>query len=103
MILAAMRGSTSVQSAIMLAESSLARPRDRPRARAYILVYLGYLLALAGDAVAARETVKTARSELETLGEVVGLRTSALQFMGDMESVAGDWARKKEVFEEGLE
>jgi DNA-binding SARP family transcriptional activator/tetratricopeptide (TPR) repeat protein len=102
LILNAMRGTTSVQRATTLAESSLERHHDSPRARAYTLVYLGYLRALSGDPVAARESVTAARSELEELGEEVGLGTSALGLMGDTESFSGDWARMREVFEEGL-
>ena len=102
LILAATRGTTSVQEATVLAESSLGRHRHSPRWHAYGLVYLGALRALGGDTVAARETVAAARSELEDLDEHVGLGTSALALMGDIESFMGDWVRMQEVFEHGV-
>jgi tetratricopeptide (TPR) repeat protein len=103
LIVAAMRGTrATVREATILAESSLERHRDAARARAYILVYLGYLRALGGDTRAARETVTAARSELGALGEEVGLGTSALSLIGETESFSGDWRRTEEVFDEGL-
>jgi tetratricopeptide (TPR) repeat protein len=103
LIVHAMRGRTSVPEATILAERSLERHGDGPRAHAYTLVYTAYLRGLAGDAVAAREAVTAARSELHELGEEVGLGTSAVALIGDTESFIGDWGRMKEVFEEGLE
>jgi len=100
---AAMLGATTVEEATLLAESSLRRHADRPRGRAYLLVYLAYLRALGGDAVAARKAVAAVRTELEELGEHVGLGTSARALMGDTESFLGDWGRAQEIFEGGLE
>ena len=102
-VMAAMRGSTSVHEGTALAEIALGSHRDGSRGRAYLLVYLAYLRALGGDSVAARETVAAARSELEQLGEELGLRTSALALIGAAESFSGDWVRMQEVFEEGLD
>ncbi len=102
-VMAAMLGSTSVHEGTALAEIALGSHRDGSRGRAYLLVYLAYLRALGGDSVAARETVAAARSELEQLGEELGLRTSALALIGAAESFSGDWVRMQEVFEEGLD
>ncbi len=47
--LCAVRGTTTVPKATSMCEGSLARHPDNPRARAYLLVYLGVLRALSGD------------------------------------------------------
>jgi DNA-binding SARP family transcriptional activator/tetratricopeptide (TPR) repeat protein len=100
---AAMKGSTTVREAIRAVERGLARHLDSPRVRAYLLVYLGFLRALSGAIVEAREASTAARSDLQDLGEEVGLGTSAALDLGETEAIAADWSRAREIFEQGLD
>jgi tetratricopeptide (TPR) repeat protein len=102
-VLFALQGSTDVQETIRACERSLARHADSPRTRAYLLVYLGVLLAMSGDRTRAREASEAARSRLQELGEEVGLGTSAAQLLGEAEAIAGSWQRAQEVFQHGLD
>ncbi len=99
----AMRGATTVQEATKLCEGRLTDGRSSLRGQAYLLAYLGCLHALGGGAVAAREAMADARSQLQVLGEEVGLSTSALALFGDTEATLGDWQRTQELFECGVE
>jgi DNA-binding SARP family transcriptional activator len=100
---AAMTGSTPVREAIRACERSLAGHPDSPRTRAYLLVYVGVLRALGGATAEAREASTAARSDLQDLGEEVGLGTSAALLLGETEAILADWARAREIFEHGLD
>jgi tetratricopeptide (TPR) repeat protein len=99
---AALMGSTTVPEAIRACERGLAGHPDSPRTRAYLLVYLGVLRALSGATDEAREASTAARSDLQDLGEDVGLGTSAALHFGETEVIAAAWPRAREVFEQGL-
>jgi tetratricopeptide (TPR) repeat protein len=102
-VVVALRGSMTVREATRACERGLAAHRDSPRARAYLLVYLGVLCALSGDRAGAREASTSAQSHLQELGEEVGLATSAALMFGDTEAIAADWSRAREIFEQGLD
>jgi tetratricopeptide (TPR) repeat protein len=100
---AAIGGTTSVRDASRLCEAALEAHADSPRRRAYFLLDLASCLALSGDIVAARETATAAITILEELGEELGLGTSALFRLGDLEATTGDWSRAEECWRRGLE
>ena len=102
-VLAAWRGTTTVKDAVRVCDSSLALHAEHPRHRAYLRTYLGILHALDADIHAARGAAAAARSELEELGEELGLGTSALAHLGAVEAILGDWARAEETWQRGIE
>jgi DNA-binding SARP family transcriptional activator len=101
-VMAATRGSTTVRDATRACERAIAEHPNSSRRRAYLLAYLGVLCAMSGDRTAAREASDEARSQLQELGEDVGLGTSAAQLLGEAEAIAGAWPRAREIFEHGL-
>ena len=102
-VVAAIRGTTSVPHASRLCAASLEDHASSPRRHAYLLLDLGSCLALSGDIVEARETATAAVSTLEDLGEELGLGTTALFRLGDLEALTGDWSRAEEYWRRGLE
>jgi DNA-binding SARP family transcriptional activator/tetratricopeptide (TPR) repeat protein len=99
----ALRGATPVADAVRLCEECVARHAGHPRKRAYLQANLAVLRALAADVVRAREAAAAARSELEELGEELGLGTGFTLHAGSVEAFWGDWRRAQAVFERGLE
>ncbi len=100
---AAVRGTTSVPDAIALCEGSLELHPDELRRNAYLRIHLAVLRTLSGDLDGAREAASAARSELEELGEELGLGTSALALLGTAAALSADWVSTQEIFEQGLE
>ena len=99
----AMRGSTAVADALALCQATIRRQVDRPRSLAYLRTNLAYLCALHGDLESAKEAAASARSELDQVGERVGLLTSAAVLLGSTEILIGDWEVASVTFESSLE
>jgi tetratricopeptide (TPR) repeat protein len=102
-VFAAVCGTTSVPHASRLCKGALETHADSPRRRAYLLLDLGSCLALSGDILGARDTATAAVSILGELGEELGLGTSALFRLGDLEALTGDWSRAGEYWRRGLD
>lgn len=100
---AAVRGSTTVADAIELCEASLALRPDELRRCAYLRLLLAWLRGLDGELEGARAAADTAQVELEELGEELGLGTSALSVLAEVETLLGDSGRAGSSWERGVE
>jgi DNA-binding SARP family transcriptional activator/tetratricopeptide (TPR) repeat protein len=96
-------GNMRIDDAIRLCEECMARHPDHVRRQAYLRSNLAFLLALNGDLDVAREAAETARSELEDLGEEVGLGTSATRLIGAIAALGSDWPRARDSFQLGFD
>lgn len=97
------RGATPLAEAIRTCETSLALRPDHLRRVAYLRLHLGYLRALGGEIEGARAAASVASTELEELGEELGLGTSALWYLGGTEAVLGDRERAEAIWQRGLD
>jgi DNA-binding SARP family transcriptional activator/tetratricopeptide (TPR) repeat protein len=98
----ALEGSSSFESTVGLGEELMASHPHQFRVRAYLRAYIAFLRTVTGDIEAGRAEAAVARSELEAVGEELGLHTTALRWFGSLEAFALDWARAKELFASGL-
>jgi DNA-binding SARP family transcriptional activator len=98
----ALQGSATVESALRLCEESMASHPDQVRQQAYLRVYLAILRTLSGDIEAGRAEAAVACSELDAVGEELGLHTTAMRWLGSLEAFALDWPRAREIFERGV-
>jgi DNA-binding SARP family transcriptional activator len=97
-----LRGSSTVESALRVCEECMARDVDKVRKHGYLRLYLAVVRTLSGDIASGRTEVAVARSELEAVGEEMGLHTTALRWIGSVEAYSTDWVRAREAFECGL-